>query len=362
MPLLAQYPADNVYNCDETALFYKLLPSRTYAFKGQQVIGGKSSKDRVTLLCCCNMSGTDKLRPLIIGKTKKPQVLKRVYNMGVSDLPVDYYSSKNGWMTGFIFDSWLSKWNAKLARQNRHILLLMDNAPSHVVDTYSHICIQFLPPNTTAKIQPMDQGLLRLVKLSYRAKLSDMYLDGILNDEHAKSIMKRMDIKVACDFIVQAWQKIKEITIQNCFAKAGFQHGVDMPIEEPEPDPNVWQGIQTALGTDINFAEYATADDGIESSEHLSEHEIVQAVLNDCKEHEDTEDNNNDNDDDDVEEVQPDTTIQNSRDFLVMVQQQRGFLQRHGLPTTHLETLERQIINFKIKLNTQSTIVNFFKP
>lgn len=109
LPLLQNYNPDDVYNCDETCLFYKLLPHRTYAFCGEAVSGGKSSKDRLTLMLCCNMSGTDKLKPLIIGKTKKPQVLKRVYNMTVQDLPVQYFSSKNGWMTGFIFDSWLSQ-------------------------------------------------------------------------------------------------------------------------------------------------------------------------------------------------------------------------------------------------------------
>lgn len=361
-PLLAKFEPDNIYNCDETALFYKLLPSRTYTFKGQSVVGGKSSKDRVTLMLCSNMSGTDKLKPLIIGKTKKPQVLKRVYNMSVADLPVDYYSSQNGWMTGFIFDSWLSKWNSRLARQGRNILLLLDNAPSHVVDTYSNITIQFLPPNTTAKIQPMDQGILRLVKLAYRARITDMYLDSIINNEEAKSIIRKMDIKVACDFVVQAWNSIREVTIQKCFSKAGFLTSVDQPTEDPHPYSDVWQGIQQAMNIDTTFEDFATADDGIESSEHLTEAEIVQAVLNDCKEHEEDPEGNNG---DDIEELQDslnneENKIQTSQDFLVMISHQRAFLQRHKLPTDNIDALEQTVLNHKLRKTCQSSITAFF--
>lgn len=117
--------------------------------------------------------------------------------------------------------TWLSKWNCKVARENRKVLLLVDNAPYHVVDAYSNITIQFLPPNTTAKIQPMDQGC---VKMGYRSMLSDLYFEGISNNEEAKAVMKQFDIKVACDIVVTAWKNVKQSTTQNCFAKAGFIH------------------------------------------------------------------------------------------------------------------------------------------
>ena len=60
--LLLQYAPDDVFNADETALFYKLLPTRTFS----KCAGFKKSKERVTVLFTTNMSGSEKLRPLVI--------------------------------------------------------------------------------------------------------------------------------------------------------------------------------------------------------------------------------------------------------------------------------------------------------
>lgn len=360
LPLLESYAPEDVYNADETSLYYKLLPGRTYAFRGEQVIGGRSSKDRLTLMLCANMAGTDKLQPLIIGKTKKPRVLKSVYNMSVNDLPVEYYSSKNGWMTGFIFNAWLTKWNAKLARSNRNILLLLDNAPSHVVENYSNIRIQFLPPNTTSKIQPMDQGVLRLVKCAYRSSLADMYLDGVENNEQAKAIMKRFDLKVACDLVVSAWQRVKSSVIENCFSKAGFLCHVPQEEDpEPRPDRNVWDNLQHALDITFSFEDFATADDAIESSPHMSETEIVQAVMDDDQEHQESDENMSEDPDSEPEDdTQMIATCQESMN---VVHHLRAYLQRNKISTKSIDEVEKLLLEHKLSRNKcQSSILNFF--
>lgn len=55
--LIAEYSADDIYNADETALFYKCLPNKTLAYKGEKCFGGKLSKERLTIMPICNMSG-----------------------------------------------------------------------------------------------------------------------------------------------------------------------------------------------------------------------------------------------------------------------------------------------------------------
>jgi len=64
---LKEYSPVDIYNVDETALFYKLMPNKTLEFKGNKCFGGRSSKARITALCT-NSTGTDKQKPLIIGK------------------------------------------------------------------------------------------------------------------------------------------------------------------------------------------------------------------------------------------------------------------------------------------------------
>ena len=48
----------------------------------------------------------------------------------------------------------------------------MDNASCHPIDSeLSNIKLQFFPPNTTAKLQPLDQGIIRTFKTYYRKQV-----------------------------------------------------------------------------------------------------------------------------------------------------------------------------------------------
>lgn len=46
---------DNIFNMDETGLFFKCLPNKTLTFKNDKCFGGKHSKERVTVVVCANM-------------------------------------------------------------------------------------------------------------------------------------------------------------------------------------------------------------------------------------------------------------------------------------------------------------------
>lgn len=66
-----RYDPSNIYNCDETGLFWLLTKQGTLAFKSEKVSGCKAPMNRITILLCCNMVG-DKLPFWVIGKAKKP--------------------------------------------------------------------------------------------------------------------------------------------------------------------------------------------------------------------------------------------------------------------------------------------------
>ncbi|XP_023225692.1 tigger transposable element-derived protein 2-like [Centruroides sculpturatus] len=70
---------EQLYNCDETGLNYKLLPAKSLAFKEEQSAPGfERSKERVTILACSNATGEHKLKLDLIGKSKKPCVFKHI--------------------------------------------------------------------------------------------------------------------------------------------------------------------------------------------------------------------------------------------------------------------------------------------
>jgi hypothetical protein len=86
------------------------MPEHTYLFKNESAKGFKSSKERVTVVCCANMEG-EKRDFIVIEKSKTPRYFK-----GVRSFPVDCYSNENAWMTCVIFNDWLVKWDLELKR------------------------------------------------------------------------------------------------------------------------------------------------------------------------------------------------------------------------------------------------------
>lgn len=93
-----------IYNADETGLFYKMLPRKTYVTAEEKnAPGRKAAKERVTFLACTNADGTHKLKPLIIGRSKNPRCFKNY------SLPVEYKHSKTAWMSVPIFHDWFHK-------------------------------------------------------------------------------------------------------------------------------------------------------------------------------------------------------------------------------------------------------------
>ncbi|CAM4834399.1 unnamed protein product [Rotaria magnacalcarata] len=122
LPLrIDQYDPHDVYNADETGLFFKALPDRSLVMAKEKCKGGKKSKERFTVLLCTNMTGTDKLKPLVIGKF--PTTIRRVLlilieifvegkaakprcckHLNITELPVKWRSNRSSWMTASLFD------------------------------------------------------------------------------------------------------------------------------------------------------------------------------------------------------------------------------------------------------------------
>jgi hypothetical protein len=69
------YLPEQIYNADETGIYYKMLPDKTLAVKSDQrrKEGFKAIKDRLTILFTVNKTGSHKLKPLCIGKSRAPR-------------------------------------------------------------------------------------------------------------------------------------------------------------------------------------------------------------------------------------------------------------------------------------------------
>src|SRR5438128_7889369 len=152
-----------IYRFYCVALHWQLEPDRSLATRS--LTGTKKSKNRVTILLTCNASGTEKLRPLFIHKHKTPRPLRGIDR---SSLAVEYYWNSTAWMQTSIFSDYLKNLNNLMRRHNRKILLLVDNAPTHVIsnlENLTNIRLHYLPPNTTAHLQPCDAGIIHSFKV-----------------------------------------------------------------------------------------------------------------------------------------------------------------------------------------------------
>ena len=80
-----KYKPGDIFNADETALHYKLLPDKSLVLKGKEnAHGGTRSKQWLTVLLAANMTGTEKLPLLLIGKSANPRCFKRVKTLPIA--------------------------------------------------------------------------------------------------------------------------------------------------------------------------------------------------------------------------------------------------------------------------------------
>ena len=301
-----------------------MLPHRTYCFDGDKPAGSAKRKDRLTLLIITNMDGSDHRKLSVIGKSKTPRCLQKKYKMQVKDMSVDWYASKNAWMTGEIHHQIMTKLNNEMRLSNHHILYVCDNASSHQVREYSHIKFLMLPPNATSIMQPLDQGIILSAKRRYKKKLAERYLACVENNKDANSLLKALDIVQATNMIAASWRETSSTIIQNCFRKAGFKHHAVDPASEieedplPAPAPDVWNRVQRWLG-DVQFDEFAASEPEATTTQPMSDKDIVDLVRTE-------NDPQDESDDESDKEIPSASAIKTSVEFLAMIDQQKAFL------------------------------------
>ena len=165
--ILADTAPKDIFNADETAIFFRALPDRTLEFKQTKCHGTKLNKERLTALVCANMTGTEKMPLLVLGRSKNPRCFKHV-----KSLPVTYRANKKAWMTGALFTEWMKTVDDLYTQKKGKIVLIVDNCPAHPkIKHLKAITLVFLPPNTTSVLHPMDQGVIRSLKVQYRKRV-----------------------------------------------------------------------------------------------------------------------------------------------------------------------------------------------
>ena len=249
------YSARQIFNCDETGLFWKKMPRRTYITIEQKTMPGqKPMKDRLTLALCANASGELKIKPLLVYHSENPRAFK-THKIQKEKLKVMWRSNCKAWVTRDLFVEWTNLVFGPAVKKYLlendlplKALLVLDNAPAHpptleddILEEFKFIKVLFLPPNTTPILQPMDQQVIANFKKLYTKHLFRQCFDITENTNLTLHEFWKghYNIVNCLKNIDMAWEEVTVKTLNSAWSKlwpdcipTGDSAETHMPEEE----------------------------------------------------------------------------------------------------------------------------------
>ncbi|XP_038603240.1 tigger transposable element-derived protein 1-like [Tachyglossus aculeatus] len=212
------YSPKQVFNLDDSGLFWKRLPARTYLSREEAAAPGfRAARDRVTVMLGANVHGDCKLKPVVAYHAANPPALNGLVK---HHLPVHFRPSRRGRVTGSIFSEYFSgplhdELRLYCRRENIafKILLVLDHAPGHppcVAELSENVKVIFLPPNTASLLQPMDQGVFTVFRVYYLRRMLGELREATAGEGRpsVREFWEGFNIKNAIDLLALAWTDV----------------------------------------------------------------------------------------------------------------------------------------------------------
>ncbi|XP_026577824.1 tigger transposable element-derived protein 1-like isoform X2 [Pseudonaja textilis] len=221
------YFAEQIFRVDETGLYWKRMPERTYIHREAQAMPGcKAFKDRVTLLLGGNVAGF-KLTPFLILKSDHACMFENISN---DTLPIYYRFDWKAWMTPVLFEDWFTNcFIPQVKEYCEHkgipfkILLLLDKAPGHPPhpeNLHPDVKVVYLPPNPSALLQPVGMGMISAFKMYYLHAVFAKALAAVEYDRvTVREFWKNYNILHCIENIAIAWQDVSGKSMQEFWRK-----------------------------------------------------------------------------------------------------------------------------------------------
>ncbi|XP_056645866.1 tigger transposable element-derived protein 6-like [Diorhabda sublineata] len=178
------------------------------------------------------MVGSEKLKPLLIGKSAKPRCFKNI-----KTFPMTYRANKKAYMTA----EWVISVNLDFQRKNRKIFLFLDNCTAH---------------NNISPLSNVKEVVMQLL------------------DSLEEGVEYKLTLFSALNIADKAWKNIRNPTIKNCFRTCGFIKEEEQSIMEPEA-PFGWDLVTQNEENPVTFKDIVHFDDDIAVTGMLTEEEIL---------------------------------------------------------------------------------------
>nr|XP_031834591.1 tigger transposable element-derived protein 2-like [Nomia melanderi] len=214
---------EHLYNMQETGLTWKLLPTRLLVHAAERTVDERTiTKEKVTIGFCANATGTHKLPILFVNKDDSPRALKHCRD----HLPVVYKSREKARLDEKVFADWyendfkisVSKHQSETGKYGP-VLLVVDDSKARYLPAETarddRFAIVYLPLDTTSIRQPMNEGILKNVKNSFRCKM----LRRMFSFNGVEQFYDNYDLKDCMDILHDAWTTVTSASIRNSWSE-----------------------------------------------------------------------------------------------------------------------------------------------
>lgn len=247
--LFAAIPPRDIFTLDETFLAYN-LPLDYAQYETSQI---QRAIEVATVMLCCNLDGSEKLKPLVVGKYNSYRSFRNYFPEEPSDpvsqsllgdkmaqrFGISYHSNRKAWLTSNLFHDWLARWDKRLMADNRKIWIILDDSCSHRIINPHLKNIQLVYTSANSRFLPFNWGVLDEFKTRYRIQQYQALID--LQKTLEKKTNRRMFITFeqsqltmsnAFKFIKKAWKEIPVQTIRANWKSSGILPPEMIPLGE----------------------------------------------------------------------------------------------------------------------------------
>ena len=123
-------------------------------------------------------------------------------------------------MDSILFEEWVREVDRRFTKEGRKIVLLVDNGLAHPsIDNLVSTDLIFLPPNTTSKLQPMGEGLIRSLKAHYKT----MSIKKLIETIEKKKPLREFSILDAVQMLDVLGERLQPKMLLTLLKKLKFQ-------------------------------------------------------------------------------------------------------------------------------------------
>jgi hypothetical protein len=234
-----------VWNADETAVFFELLPRQTAESTGARTVWVRcagAEKRRISVMLLGSSLGRKK-EPFMVLKEvpakgtagEENRLLRhgfglRVWNdIGETDFRARTFANKSGWLTGPLITEWLEM---MFKDEPGPKLLLLDSFSGHWTGEVLAKCEELkitlmkIPPGCTSVSQPADVCWNRSFKAHIRKIWVNRLVHMVRNNEPFTPPTRRQ----VCAWVGMAWNELT--CIENGFHASHIDINTDSDVEE----------------------------------------------------------------------------------------------------------------------------------